>query len=138
MSKTKIEAADTERISRAAGGAGLVGAAFMLGAVACYAITDAIVKWLSTALSVVEITFFRSVFTFVPVAFVIWHAGGLASLRTGQLYLHLGRAVLGMLAMLAFFFAYQRLPLPDVTTLGQTYPLVLVALAGPVLGEWPD
>jgi drug/metabolite transporter (DMT)-like permease len=30
------------------------------------------------------------------------------------------------------------LALPDVATLGQTYPLLLVALAGPLLGEVPD
>jgi S-adenosylmethionine uptake transporter len=110
----------------------------MLCAVACYAATDAMVKWLSGTLSIMEITFFRSVFTFIPVAFVVHRSGGLGSLRTDQRSLHTIRAALGAAAMIAFFVAYQHLPLPDVTTLGQTYPLALVALAGPLLGEIPD
>jgi drug/metabolite transporter (DMT)-like permease len=110
----------------------------MLCAVACYAGTDAMVKWLSGTLSIMEITFFRSVFTFIPVAFVVYRSGGLGSLRTDQWGLHTIRAALGAAAMIAFFVAYQHLPLPDVATLGQTYPLALVALAGPLLGEVPD
>jgi drug/metabolite transporter (DMT)-like permease len=110
----------------------------MLCAVACYAATDAMVKWLSGTLSIMEITFFRSVFTFIPVGFVVHRSGGLRSLKTDQRGLHIGRAALGTCAMIAFFLAYQHLPLPDVATLGQTYPLLLVALAGPLLGEVPD
>jgi drug/metabolite transporter (DMT)-like permease len=110
----------------------------MLCAVACYAATDAMVKWLSAQLSIMEITFFRSVFTFIPVAFVIYRSGGLGSLRTDQRGLHFGRAVLGTSAMIAFFLGYQHLPLAEVTTLGQTYPLLLVALARPLLGEVPE
>src|ERR1700719_1036652 len=110
----------------------------MLFAVACYAATDAMVKWLSSTLSVMEITFFRSVFTFIPVAFVVLRSGGLRSLKTDQRGLHIGRAALGASAMIAFFCVYKPLPLPDVATWGQTYPLLLVALARPLLGEVPD
>ena len=104
-------------------------------AVIAYAATDGMVKWLSASYPVLEITFFRSIFTFIPAAAVIAQCGGIPSLRTNRLRLHLLRAAFGSAAMLLYFFSYSMLPMADVTTLGQTYPLILVALSWLLLGD---
>jgi drug/metabolite transporter (DMT)-like permease len=111
------------------------GASVLLGAVLAYAVADAMVKWLSAYYSIVEITFFRSAFGFLPLIFVAMRLGGFRSLHTKQLPLHVLRALFGTAAMFLFFYSYSALPLAVVTSLSQTYPLFIVLLSGLVLGN---
>jgi drug/metabolite transporter (DMT)-like permease len=106
----------------------------LIAAVIGYAVTDAMVKWLAARYPVLEITFFRSLLTFIPAAVIVWQEG-ISSLRTGQLLLHVFRAAFGSAAMLLAFFAYAALPLANVTALGQTYPLFLVGLSRLIAGD---
>jgi len=81
-----------------------------------------------------QMTFFRCV---ISLAFVLPIAisGGLASLRTRHLKIHLVRALFGLLAWLTAFYAVSRLPLADFTTMSFSMPLFVTLLAVPVLGE---
>ncbi len=60
------------------------GIALMVLAVGLYSIMDAMVKWLGPSYPVLEIVFFRSLFAFVPIAYVLWRSGSLAGLRTSR------------------------------------------------------
>ena len=79
--------------------------------------------------------FFRHLFGFVPIAFLVWHGGGLWALRTEKLLAHVLRAGLLFTALLTFFTALRGLPLADAIAVGYTAPLFVTALAGPILGE---
>jgi len=60
---------------------------------------------------------------------------GLGPLRTARLGLHVFRAVINVVAMLAFFTALTLSPLAEVQSLGFTAPLFATALAAVALGE---
>lgn len=111
------------------------GIGFDLIAVICFALVDALAKWLAQDYPAVQILFFRYFFGLLPVAVLVWRSGGLASLRTGRLPMHLLRASLLFVALLLFFEALQSLPLADAIAVAFTVPLFVTALAGPLLGE---
>jgi drug/metabolite transporter (DMT)-like permease len=111
------------------------GIAAVSAAVMCYAVTDALVKWLARSYPVFEITFFRNVLTFAAVALSIVECGGWRSLKSERVPLHLLRAGLGSLALLLFNFSFAALPLVNVTAISFTAPLILVLLSALVLRE---
>jgi drug/metabolite transporter (DMT)-like permease len=111
------------------------GIAAVSAAVLCYALTDALVKWLARSYPVFEITFFRNVLTFAAVALSIVECGGWRSLKSKRVGLHLLRAGLGSLALLLFNFSFAALPLANVTAVSFTAPLILVVLSALILRE---
>ncbi|PIE18414.1 MAG: hypothetical protein CSA66_04845 [Proteobacteria bacterium] len=58
-------------------------------------------------------------------------------LRAGSPGLMLWRSLIGVCAMVCFFWSLSRIPLGTATTLIYTHPLFTVTLAGPLLGERP-
>jgi len=111
------------------------GIGFDLTAVICFALVDVLAKWLGQDYPAVQILFFRYFFGLLPVAVFVWRSGGLSSLRTGRLPMHLLRGSLLFVALLLFFEALQSLPLADAIAVAFTAPLFVTALAGPLLGE---
>jgi drug/metabolite transporter (DMT)-like permease len=81
-----------------------------------------------------EIAFFRN---FFALAFMLpWlMRHGRAALATEHLRLHLGRAILGLAAMLAWFYSIALLPLADAVALNFTVPLFATVGAALILGE---
>lgn len=83
-----------------------------------------------------ELVFFRSFFAFFPIlAFMAMRGTLRNSWKTKRLPAHILRGILGVCAMVSLFFALTQLPLPEVTTLSYTTPLVLVALSAIILKE---
>jgi drug/metabolite transporter (DMT)-like permease len=82
----------------------------------------------------VEIAFFRNLFA---LAFMLpWLIKtGRAGLETNHLRLHLGRAALGLAAMLAWFYSIALLPLADAVALNFTVPLFATVGAALILRE---
>ena len=75
-----------------------------------------------------EIAFFRNLFgIFVVAPWFIRY--GLAPLRTSVLKLHLGRSVLNLISMLAFFYSLSITPLADVAALTFAAPIFATVLA---------
>ena len=111
------------------------GIGFDLVSVLCFALVDVMAKWLGQDYASLQIVFFRYLFGLLPVAVLVWRSGGLASLHTRRLPLHVVRASLLFIALSLFFEALQRLPLADAVAVAFTAPLFVTALAGPVLGE---
>jgi len=114
------------------------GIGFDLSAVVCFAVVDVLAKWLGQDYPAVQILFFRYFFGLLPVAVFVWRSGGLASLRTRRLPMHILRASLLFVALLLFFEALQHLPLAEAIAVAFTAPLFVTALAGPLLGEAVD
>ncbi len=111
------------------------GIALMVLAVGLYSIMDAMVKWLGPSYPTMELVFFRSLFAFIPIAFVLWRSGSLAALRTQNPLGHSGRALAGLVSLSLFFYAYTRMPLANVVAISFAAPLLVTALSVPLLGE---
>jgi len=111
------------------------GIALMVLAVGLYSIMDAMIKWLGPSYPTMELVFFRSLFAFIPIAFVLWRSGSLAGLRTRNPLGHTGRALAGLAAISLFFYAYTRMPLANVVAISFAAPLLVTALSVPLLGE---
>ncbi len=106
-----------------------------VSAVFCFSMVDALAKWLGQDYAAMQILFFRYVFGLLPVAVFVWRSGGLSALRTRRPGAHALRAGLLFVALLLFFEALQSLPLAEAIAVAFTAPLLVTALAGPVLGE---
>lgn len=113
----------------------LAGIAAMLVAVLLFAVMDALIKAASADYSTVQIVFFRSAVAFVPILAYLLKTGGLRQLRTRRLGGHAYRAVIGLVAMASFFYAFAVMPLADVVAIGFAAPIMMTALAIPLLGE---
>ena len=111
------------------------GIALMVLAVGIYSIMDAMVKWLGPNYPVLEIVFFRSLFAFIPIAYVLRRSGSLAALRTAHPLGHALRALTGLASISLFFYAYTRMPLANVVAISFAAPLLVTALSVPLLGE---
>jgi drug/metabolite transporter (DMT)-like permease len=107
----------------------------MVGSVAFFAVMDALVKDLGARYPTMQIVFFRSLFAFVPIVFLILHGGSLKALKVNSITGHLLRSLVGIGAMFCFFHAYVRMPLADVVAISFAAPVFVVALSVPLLGE---
>lgn len=113
-----------------------LGIVYMLMAVSLFGVMDALVKWLSAGYPTIQIMFFRSLCAFPPIlALVLSRPGGLAQLKTKKLLGHGTRSLLGLGAMLCFFFSYRLLPLADVTAISFAGPIFIACLSVWLLGE---
>ncbi len=113
----------------------LIGIAMAAGAYFFFALHDATVKWLVADYSVWQIMFVRSLII------VIWLAAFhgrpvFAAAVTSRYRLHLlWRAVVVMAAWLCYFSAARNLGLAEMMTLYYSSPILVAALAIPLLGE---
>ena len=113
----------------------LRGIALMVLAVGLFAIMDALVKWLGQDYTTVQILFFRSVFAFIPLGFLIFRGGVARALRMQSPLAHLVRSLVGLVAISTFFYGFARLPLADVIAISFAAPIFVTALSVPLLGE---
>jgi drug/metabolite transporter (DMT)-like permease len=113
----------------------LLGLAYMAVAVFMFAAMDASAKWLTTGYSVVEIAVLsRLISPFFALA-VAQHQGGLQTLKTRQVAWHFARAAANGVTLLTFFGALIFLPLADTIAITFVSPLIMCALAVPMLKE---
>jgi len=97
--------------------------------------TDSLTKSLVANLPVVHVVFGRHV-SYLLANLVL--AGGRQPRRllaTRRPWTQLARGLFMFGATASFFLALSLLPMAEVSTLGSTTPLIVVALAGPLLGE---
>ncbi len=116
----------------------LRGIAYMVAAVAAFALMDAGLKVLSPHYPPLQVAALRGMVT-VPLA-LAWAAidGGLGQLVRVRWGLHALRAVLGIAMLALFAWALRELPLADAYTIVFVAPLMITALAVPLLGERVD
>ena len=113
----------------------LHGIYFKLSAMVLFCTMDAMVKGLGGTYGSFQLMVFRSAVALVPVAVLIWHAGGLRVVRSTRPGLQALRVGIGFCSMFGFFYAFPRMPLVDAYAISFSAPLFMVALSVPILGE---
>ncbi|WP_213995709.1 DMT family transporter [Arsukibacterium sp.] len=115
----------------------LKGALLLLLAEACFAGIGAVVKYSSDMASEVQIVFFRNLFALVlMLPFLYRH--GFAMLKTQRWYLHLSRALTGLISMYCFFYVLSQLPLAQAMMVIMLSPFIVPILARFWLNERPS
>ena len=76
-----------------------------------------------------QITFARGIIVLIFLLPLIYKLGGLNFLKTKKPILHLFRSFAGLVGNLMFFFAFQRLPVAEVTVISQAVPIFSCILA---------
>ena len=76
-----------------------------------------------------QITFARGIIVLIFLSPLIYKLGGFNFLKTKKPILHFFRSIAGLVGNLMFFFAFQRLPVADVTVISQAVPIFSGILA---------
>src|SRR5215471_2010646 len=110
------------------------GSALMMVATFMFAGMHTAIRYSTQQLPPVEVAFFRNVFGLVVIApLLVSH--GPSFFSTKSLALHVVRAVLNVVTMLAFFVGLSMTPLARATALSFTAPLFTALLSALFLGE---
>ncbi len=102
---------------------------------AVFASHDALIKVLGGTYSVMQIIFFATLFSFVPMAVTILTDRTTGNFLPHHPWLVLLRSGLMVTAMSCAFYAFSVLPLAEVYSLLFSFPLIVTVLAIPILGE---
>jgi drug/metabolite transporter (DMT)-like permease len=97
--------------------------------------TDSLTKTLVSNLPVADVVFGRHVTYLAAVVIFAGRRNPRRLLSTTRLGTQIARGLANFGATASFFLALSLLPLAEVSTLASTTPLIVVALAGPLLGE---
>lgn len=103
-----------------------LGSFWMLVATFCFAIMGAFVKIGAEKFTSPELVFYRSAFGLLAISFYIFP--NRLPLKTPYLGKQMGRAWVGFISLVLFFYAIAHLPLATAITLNYTSPLFLAAL----------
>jgi drug/metabolite transporter (DMT)-like permease len=113
----------------------LMGIGWILGSCVLFALNDASTKWLTGGFPVGEILFLRGVTSATILITFAAVRRQLKDLRPRDLRFQSIRAVLYLLTTTLLTLSLKLLPLPIVTAINFLSPIILTALAGPLLGE---
>ncbi len=108
---------------------------FMCCGVLMLAINDAAAKWLLAWYEPLQIAFLRSVLALPVVVVLVGGVDGPKGFRSLRPGIHALRALLVVLATMAFFSALRSLSLAEATSLLFTAPIIVAAIAAPLLKE---
>ena len=111
------------------------GIALMTAGCVLITLNDTVMKALSGDYPPGETIFVRGVFVAIPIALLVYRAGGLHTLRVTNLPGQLLRAMTLVASMFLFVIGLQFLPLADAVALTFAGPLILTALAPWALRE---
>jgi drug/metabolite transporter (DMT)-like permease len=109
------------------------GVSCMLAASFCFALMGVFVKLLSHSIGVLEITFFRNAIGAIVMGVILFKTT--SHNRGGKIPLLLFRAIIGFLAMIAWFYNIAHIPLADAMTFSRTAPIFTAIIAYFVLNE---
>ena len=112
----------------------------MLGSLFLYTLQDAIIKSLPPDYSAVEIIFFRSLFSLVPIGLISLFEGGFKTpprqlVQTQHFKAHFFRAFIMFLSLTVYIIACRVLDFATLYTLTYSSPLFMSVLAVPLLHE---
>ncbi|WP_170382156.1 DMT family transporter [Ruegeria atlantica] len=113
----------------------LRGLGYAFAGFAVFASHDALIKVLGGTYSVMQIIFFATLFSFVPMAVTILTDRTTGNFLPHHPWLVLLRSALMVLAMVCAFYAFSVLPLAEVYSLLFSFPLIVTVLSIPILGE---
>jgi len=113
----------------------LRGLGFAFLGFAVFASHDALIKVLGGTYSVMQIIFFATLFSFVPMAVTILTDRTTGNFLPHHPWLVLLRSALMVSSMVCAFYAFSVLPLAEVYSLLFSFPLIVTVLSIPILGE---
>ncbi len=113
----------------------LRGILFMLAAVATFSMMDVCLKLLSPHYPAMQVAALRGLTSLPLVLTWIALSGGFRQVVSRRWRLHLLRGVLAVAMLAAFAYALRELPLAEAYSLFFVAPLLVTALAVPLLGE---
>src|ERR1051325_1759034 len=113
----------------------LRGATAMVIAVGALSLMDACMKILSPHYSPMQIAGMRGLVVLPVVVPWVWLSGGFGQLLRVRFRLHLLRGALGIMMLVTFAYALRALPLSEAYAIFFVAPLIITALASPILGE---
>jgi drug/metabolite transporter (DMT)-like permease len=119
----------------AAPSSNLRGVLSMLGAVLLFSVMDSCMKLLAPHYPAMQVTALRGLCSLPLVCAWVLLGGGPRQLLRVRWSLHLLRGVLAVLMLAAFVFALKYMPLAEAYALFFIAPLLITALAVPLLGE---
>lgn len=111
------------------------GIVLMAGAATMYACLDATAKYLGQSLASMDIVWLRYLFHVVLLAIVLRAWNNFSSFRTGRPFLQILRGLLLLGSTFFNFWALKYLQLAETSAIMFGGPLLVTALAGPLLGE---
>jgi drug/metabolite transporter (DMT)-like permease len=115
--------------------ASLLGIYLKLASLALFCTMDAMVKALGDVYGPFQLMLFRNAVAMVPIAVIVWRAGGLRVVRSNRPWLQAARVLAGIGSTAGFFYVFPRMPLVDAYAISFAAPLFMVALSVPLLGE---
>ncbi len=113
----------------------LRGLGFAFLGFAVFASHDVLIKVLGGTYSVLQIIFFATLFSFVPMAVTILTDRATGNFLPRHPWLILLRSALMITGMSCAFYAFSVLPLAEVYSLLFSFPLIVTVLSIPILGE---
>ncbi|WP_171211616.1 DMT family transporter [Ruegeria sp. HKCCA5426] len=113
----------------------LKGLGYAFAGFAVFASHDALIKVLGGTYSVMQIIFFATLFSFVPMAVTILTDRATGNFLPHHPWLVLLRSALMVTGMSCAFYAFSVLPLAEVYSLLFSFPLIVTVLSIPILGE---
>ena len=113
----------------------LLGIYCKLGSTVLFCTMDAMVKGLGGTYGSFQLMLFRSAVAMVPIAILVWRAGGFRIVRSNRPWLQAGRVCAALGSSVGFFYIFPRMPLVDAYAISYAAPLFMVALSVPLLGE---
>ncbi len=111
------------------------GAVWILLSAVIFTMTNSLIKYVGSSLDPFQMVFFRGLFGTMFLLPIVWHAGGMAVLKTKRMNFHLARGITGSLALMTIFYALTNMPLADVTGISFSRSLWVIILAVLFLGE---
>lgn len=113
----------------------LLGIYCKLGSLLLFSTMDAMVKAMGGTYGPFQVMLFRSALAMLPLAFIIWRAGGLGAVHSNRPWLQVARICAGFGSMFGFFYVFPRMPFVDAYAISYAAPLFMVALSVPLLRE---
>lgn len=111
------------------------GIACMVAGAGLLTISDGFVKWLTDGYPVTQIIVIRGVFILLPLFLLAWRMGRFSSLRVSRPGWQAVRALLFTASVFLFLNGLRFNPLAINTAIAFASPLIITALAAPLLGE---
>ena len=116
-------------------GASRAGILAMIGAMACFIVNDALVKYASQTMPSAQLILVRGVIASALVLAVAKAMGATARIREIARGWLLTRAVVDAVASMLYLVSLFHLPISSATAINMTSPLIITALAALMLGE---
>lgn len=113
----------------------LLGVILLCTGILVFSLQDVVIKAVSGEYAVTEAIAIRSLVSVPILLAVVQFESGIGSIFTRHFAALALRAIILFVSYLAFYLAFPALPLADAIALWFTVPLIVTALAGPVLKE---